>query len=195
MPTPFLSDWHRAIGLELATLSWNVVGCVVLVLSAVAASSVALIAFGFDSLLEIGASTVVLWELQDRSAARRATAIRLIGGAFAVLTVYLLAHSLMALADGHRADASPIGLAWTAATAVVMFALATGKRRVGQRLGNPVVIAEARVTVADGALATAVVTGLILDAAAGVWWADPAVGLVVAAYAAREAHDLLTAEH
>ncbi|MEZ5123318.1 MAG: hypothetical protein R2736_17370, partial [Solirubrobacterales bacterium] len=77
MPTPFLSDWHRAIGLELATLSWNVVGCVVLVLSAVAASSVALIAFGFDSLLEIGASTVVLWELQDRSAARRATAIRL----------------------------------------------------------------------------------------------------------------------
>ena len=68
-----------------------------------------------------------------------------------------------------------------------MFALAAGKRRVGRKLGNPVLTAESRVTVVDGLLATAVLLGLALNAAAGWWWADPAAGLVLVYYALREA--------
>ena len=58
--------------------------------------------------------------------------------------------------------------------AVVMFALAAGKARTGRALGNPVLRTEGRVTLIDGILATAVLVGLVLNAAAGWWWADPA---------------------
>jgi hypothetical protein len=54
---------RRGFALEYVTLGWNVVGIVVLAIAAVSARSVALAGFGMDSLIEIGASTVVLWEL------------------------------------------------------------------------------------------------------------------------------------
>ena len=54
---------RRGFALEYATLAWNVAGVVVLALAALAARSVALAGFGLDSLIEIGASTVVIWEL------------------------------------------------------------------------------------------------------------------------------------
>jgi hypothetical protein len=74
---------------------------------------------------------------------------------------------------------------WTAATAVVMFALASGKARTGAALGNPVLTTEGRVTLVDGLLAVAVLAGLIGNAAAGWWWADPVAGYVLLYYAAR----------
>jgi divalent metal cation (Fe/Co/Zn/Cd) transporter len=52
----------RGLRLEYATLSWNVVGVVVLAVAAIRASSVALVGFGLDSLIEIFASVVVIWE-------------------------------------------------------------------------------------------------------------------------------------
>jgi divalent metal cation (Fe/Co/Zn/Cd) transporter len=54
-----------------------------------------------------------------------------------------------------------------------MFTLAAGKARTGKELGNPVLVTEGQVTLIDGILATAVLAGLVLDAAAGWWWADP----------------------
>ena len=71
-------------------------------------------------------------------------------------------------------------------TAAVMFALAAGKARTGQALGNPVLCTEGRVTLVDGLLAVAVLIGLILNAALGWWWADPLAGYALAAYAVRE---------
>jgi divalent metal cation (Fe/Co/Zn/Cd) transporter len=76
---------------------------------------------------------------------------------------------------------------WLGVTATVMFALAYGKADTGRRLGNPVLRTEARITVVDGALALAVLAGVVLNAAAGWWWADPVAGLVLVAYGAREA--------
>ncbi|MDY7558490.1 hypothetical protein [Cryobacterium sp. 10C3] len=54
---------RRGRRLEYVTLGWNVVGVAILAVLGVTASSVALVGFGLDSLIEIGASTVVLWEL------------------------------------------------------------------------------------------------------------------------------------
>lgn len=177
--------------LEWATLAWNVVGVVVLATVVAESGSVALAGFGADSLIEIGASAVVLWELADTGERRRRTALRLIGAAFALLTVYLGVQSTVALVSGHHATPSVGGVLWTALTAVVMFGLAAGKRSVGTALRNPVLRTEARVTVVDGFLAVAVLVGLVLDAAAGWWFADPLVGYVLAGYAAREALHLL----
>ena len=177
---------RRGIRLEVVTLGWNVVGVCVLAWTAVTAQSVALGGFGLDSLIEIGASLVVIWELNGTGEERQRRALRLIGAAFALLAAYLLVQGSLVLAAGHHARQSDAGIVWTALTAVAMFALAWGKERTGRALGNPVLRTEGRVTLVDGILATAVLAGLVLNAAAGVWQADPAAGFVLVYYAVRE---------
>lgn len=181
---------RRGYLLEYVTLGWNVVGIVVLTIAAISAKSVALAGFGLDSLIEIGASTVVIWELSDTGEERRRRALRLIGLGFALLAVYLLVQSTWVLANGFRPHHSLLGVGWTAVTAVVMFALALGKARTGAALGNLVLQAEGRVTLIDGLLAAAVLLGLVLNWAVGWWWADPAAGYVLVYYAVREVKDI-----
>jgi divalent metal cation (Fe/Co/Zn/Cd) transporter len=183
---------RRGFVLEWITLGWNVAGIVVLAAAALAARSVALAGFGLDSLIEIGASTVVIWELSGSGEARQQRALRMIGAAFALLAVYLLIQSTWVLAAGYHPGHSLAGIAWTAITAVAMFALAAGKARTGAALGNPVLSTEGRVTLIDGILATAVLAGLALNAGLGWWWADPAAGYVLVIYAAREILSVFT---
>jgi len=183
------------IGLETLTLAWNDVGVVILVLLALQSTSVALTGFALDSLIEIGASTVVIWELTGTDERRQHRALRLIAWAFIALAVYLLTQSIVALIAGDRPVPIPGGIWWTAATAAVMFALAAGKRSVGRALGNPVLLAESRVTVIDGILACAVLAGLSLNLALGWWWADSLAALVIVGYAAREAFTIFRPHH
>ena len=133
---------RRGIHLEWATLAWNVVGIVVLGVAAIGARSVALAGFGLDSLIEIGASTVVIWELSGSDAGRERRALRLIGIAFLLLAAYLVAQTAFVLAVRHHAAHSALGIAWTAATALVMFALAAAKARTGRALDNHALQAE-----------------------------------------------------
>jgi divalent metal cation (Fe/Co/Zn/Cd) transporter len=186
---------RRGFRLEYATLAWNVVGVGVLAFAAITARSVALAGFGLDSLIEIGASAVVIWELSGTGEVRRQRALRLIGIAFALLAIYLLVQSALILASGFRPGHSPLGIAWTALTAAAMFALAAGKARTGAALGNPVLRTEGRVTLIDGLLASAVLLGLLLNAVVNWWWADPLTGYVLVYYGGREAWTLLHGEH
>jgi divalent metal cation (Fe/Co/Zn/Cd) transporter len=181
---------RRGFVLEYVTLGWNVAGIVVLAIAAVAARSVALAGFGLDSLIEIGASAVVIWELSGTGEDRQRLGLRLIGYAFAALAVYLLIQSTIVLAAGFRPGHSLAGIAWTAVTAAVMFALAAGKASTGRALDNQVLRTEGRVTAIDGILAVAVLLGLVLNAAAGWWWADPAAGYVLVYYAVREVREI-----
>jgi divalent metal cation (Fe/Co/Zn/Cd) transporter len=186
-PTQLL---RRGLRLEYATLAWNVVGVVVLARAAFSARSVALAGFGLDSLIEIGASAVVVWDLTGTRETRQGHALRLIGGAFVLLAAYLALQSTIVLALGHHAGRSPLGVVWTGATAAVMFGLAFGKARTGDALDNPVLRGEGRVTLIDGILAGAVLAGLALNAGLGWWWADPAAGYVLVSYAVREAREI-----
>jgi divalent metal cation (Fe/Co/Zn/Cd) transporter len=181
---------RRGFALEYATLIWNVAGIVVLATAAIAARSVALAGFGLDSFIEIGASTVVVWELSDTGAERQRRGLRLIGYGFAALAVYLLAQSTFVLETGYHPRHSVLGIVWTAVTAAVMFALASGKAQTGRALDNPVLRTEGRVTMIDGILAAAVLLGLALNAGLGWWWADPAAGYVLVYYAAREVRQI-----
>jgi divalent metal cation (Fe/Co/Zn/Cd) transporter len=191
-PGPLL---RRGRILEGLTLAWNVAGIVVLAVAAATARSVALAGFGLDSLIEIGASTVVLWELSGSGEDRQRRALRLIGGAFLALAAYLSIQSVLVLATGYRPGHSTLGIAWTAVTAAAMFALAAGKARTGLALGNPVLVTEGRVTLVDGVLALAVLAGLALNAAAGWWQADPVAALVIVFYALREAREIFLGGH
>jgi divalent metal cation (Fe/Co/Zn/Cd) transporter len=186
---------RRGFALEYATLAWNVVGIVVLAVTAWTARSVALAGFGLDSLIEIGASVVVVWELSGVGEDRQRRALRLIGVAFAALAAYLLIQSTVVLIVGFRPHHSPAGIAWTAVTAVVMFALAAGKASTGAALDNPVLRTEGRVTFIDGVLAVAVLSGLLLNALVGWSWADPVAGFVLVFYALREVRAIFTDRH
>ena len=178
---------RRGLRLEYATLGWNVIGLGVLAAAAVSAGSPALAGFGLDSLIEIFASLVVVWQLKGVHADRETRAMRLIGTAFAALAAYLVIQLVIVFATGVRPATSGLGIVWTALTFVVMLALAGGKIRTGNALGNPVLRAEGKVTLIDAYLAGAVLVGLILNAVFGWWWADPLAGLVIVYYATREA--------
>jgi divalent metal cation (Fe/Co/Zn/Cd) transporter len=156
-------------------------------LAAYAARSVALAGFGLDSLIEIFASVVVVWQLSGVHLQRERRALRLIGSAFIALVLYLVAQLLYTLVSGTHPAPSPGGLLWIVATFVVMLMLAFGKRRTGQQLKNDVLMTEGRVTLVDAYLAGAVLVGLLLNVAFGWWWADPLASLVIVYYGIREA--------
>ena len=200
MTDPLSSDGaerllRRGLALEYVTLSWNVIGTIVVITAALAADSVALAGFGLDSLIEIGASTVVIWELSGTGEQRQRLGLRLIGSAFAAVALYLLAQSTVVLVIGYHPRHSVPGIIWTAVTAAVMFALAAGKARTGRALDNPVLRTEGRVTMVDGILATAVLAGLVLNAALRWWWADPAAGYMLVFYATREVRNTFFTGH
>ncbi len=178
---------RRGVVLERITLGWNAVGIVVPAFAAIRARSVALAGFGLDSLVEIGASTVVLWELSATGENRRRRALRVIGFAFIALSIYIAVQSTIVLATGAHPKHSPVGIAWTALTAMVMFALAAGKARTGKTLNNPVLETEGHVTFIDGLLAVSVLAGLTLNTTLGAWWADPLAGFVIVFYGLKEA--------
>lgn len=179
---------RRGLLLEYATLGWNVVGVVVLAIAAIAAGSLALAGFGIDSLIEIVASSVVVWELRGEQGTRRErVALRTIAVAFALLAVYIAVQATVTFAGGSRPHHSMLGIIWLAVTVLAMWGLAYGKHRTGALLQNKVLMTEARVTVIDGSLAAAVLAGVAVNSAFGWWWADPASALVILVYGVREA--------
>jgi divalent metal cation (Fe/Co/Zn/Cd) transporter len=182
---------RRGLRLEYATLAWNVVGSVVVLAAAAAARSVALAGFGLDSLIEIVASAVVVWQLKGTDKHREHKALRLIGIAFILLALYIGAQSTYVLAAGFRPHHSQLGIVWLALTALAMFTLARAKASTGQALGNRVLQTEARVTTIDGLLAVAVLIGLVLNALFSWWWADPLAALVIVYYGLREGRAVL----
>lgn len=177
---------RRGLALEYATLVWNVVGVVVLAVAAWRSGSVALAGFGLDSLIEIFASVVVIWQLTDIAADRERRAMRLIGGAFLLLALYVLLQSAVAWHAGTHAAPSIPGMVWLLATIAAMLLLAYGKRSVGRALGNVVLLTELKVTLIDAALAGAMLLGVGANTLFGWWWADPLAGLVIVAYGIRE---------
>ncbi|MGI8857914.1 MAG: cation transporter [Thermomicrobiales bacterium] len=178
---------RRGLLLEYGTLGWNVVGSVIVIVAALAAHSVALAGFGLDSLIEIVASVIVVWELTGTGGRERERkALRLIGVAFFCLAIYILGQSAYTLISRSHPDTSPGGIIWLSLTFVAMLLLAWGKKTTGEKIHNPVLITEGRVTLIDGILAAAVLVGLVLNAAFGWWWGDPLAGLVIVYYGLKE---------
>jgi divalent metal cation (Fe/Co/Zn/Cd) transporter len=176
----------RGLLLEYLTLGWNIVGVIIVIFAAFAARSVALAGFGLDSLIEIFASVVVVWQLTGVNLHRERRALRLIGTAFIVLVLYILAQLVYTLISGTHAVTSVSGIVWLAATFVAMLLLAFGKRVTGRQLKNDVLLTEGKVTLVDAYLAGAVLVGLVLNALFGWWWADPLASLVIVYYGIRE---------
>jgi divalent metal cation (Fe/Co/Zn/Cd) transporter len=184
---------RRGRRLEYATTVWNCTEAIVAIVTGLAANSLALVAFGLDSCVEVFASVVVLWHLggadEEADPRRARRAVRLIAAAFAVLGLYLLAQAVRGFVTRITPESSPLGTAFIAATVVVMFSLAWGKRRTGRALASRPWVADASMTFIDGCLAAGVLAALLADRFMGWWWADPLAAAIVAVVALNEARE------
>ena len=180
-----LSDDHDALlergrKLQIATIAWNLMEVFVTIGLGIASGSLALIAFGLDSIVEVFASIVAIWYIADHHKSGRSTrALRLVAVAFVVLGVYLFTSSAIAIASRNVAESSPFGIAYLAVTACVMFSLARLKHATARAATSPPLRAEASMTFLDGCLASGILIALVLNAAFGLWWADPAAAVLV----------------
>ncbi len=185
---------RRGLLLEYLTIAWSVLSAFVATVAGVASDSVALIGFGLDSLIEVFAGVVVVWQLRGAPGGRDRRALVLIGIAFVSLAGYVSAQVIIALLTSSRPQDSPAGIALTAGALTFMTLLGLAKRRTGSKLGNPVLLTEAKVTLIDAGLAATLLVGLVLNAALGWWWADPLAALGLAALAVKEGIEAVRAE-
>jgi divalent metal cation (Fe/Co/Zn/Cd) transporter len=183
---------RRARLLAWVGLGWHVIEAAVAIIAGVVASSVALVGFGADSLIEAAAGIVVIWLMAGRrsaSASAERRAQQLIAASFVVLAGYIGVEALRDLIAGHHPGVSWVGIALSIVTLATMPPLARAKRRVGGRLGSSATASESRQTMLCAYLSAALLVGLVANAAMGWWWADPAVALMIAGVAGREARE------
>ena len=173
--------------LVAATITYNIVEAVVALVAGTVASSVALIGFGLDSVIEIGSAAAVAWQFAGSDPQRRErTALRVIGWSFFALAAYVSVEAVRALLGGGEAERSTVGIGLVALSVVVMPFLSLAQRRAGQELGSASAVADSKQTLLCTYLSAAVLVGLVLNAALGWWWADPAAALILATLAVKE---------
>ena len=178
---------RRAQQLAAASVVYNSVEAVVSIAAGVAASSIALVGFGLDSVVEMSSGLVILWQFRHPlPESRERQALRLIAVSFFALAAYVSFESVRALVGGHEPDPSRVGIAVAAVSLMVMPFLSWAQRRTGRRLGSVTVVADSTQTLLCTYLSAVLLLGLALNAAFGWWWADAVVGLVVAGLALRE---------
>jgi divalent metal cation (Fe/Co/Zn/Cd) transporter len=180
---------RRARLLAWGGIAWHFAEFGIALGAGLAASSIALIGFGADSLIEALAGFVVIWlftgaRLHSETAERRAQ--QLIAASFFVLAAYVTAESIRTLVGGTHPETSWVGIGLAAFTAVTMPLLAAAKRRVGNKLHSAATVKEASQTRLCAYLSVALLVGLLANALAGWWWADPLAALAIAAVALRE---------
>jgi divalent metal cation (Fe/Co/Zn/Cd) transporter len=194
--TPRHEQIDHALRLEYLTLGWNVIEGVVAVLAALAAGSVALLAFGIDSFVECASAGVLVWRLGAERRAVDAHAIerldrrahRLVGVTLYALAAYVLCDATWSLWRQERPHPSMVGIALTIVSAVVMMWLARAKRRAARDLGSRALHADSFQTTACWWLSILGLCGVGLNALFGWWWADPVAALGMVVLIVREAH-------
>lgn len=170
-----------------ATITYNVVEAVVAIAAGTVASSGALIAFGLDSTIEVLSAAAVAWQFTRRDPQRwEKPTLRVIAVAFFALAVYVIVTSLLSLVGEVEAEHSPIGIAITALSVVIMPFLSFAERRAGTELGSATAVADSKQTLICTYLSAAVLIGLLLNSLFGWWWADAVAGLFIAGFAIRE---------
>ncbi len=183
----------RGLTLVWATIVWNFAEVFITIGLGVLAGSIALVAFGTDSMVEVFASLVVVWHSRDllvmEENDRTRRSLLLIAVAFLVLGGILAIGAVLRLIEGTVPDESPLGIIYLAATAGVMLTLGILKGRTAAALGSDPLRAEAHITYLDALLATSVLLSLVLNAALDWWWADPLAALLIAFIALREGRE------
>jgi divalent metal cation (Fe/Co/Zn/Cd) transporter len=163
---------RRALWLEYLTIGWNVIEAVVAVAAGVAAGSIALVGFGFDSSIEVFAASTVVWQFRaelrgDVDEDRERRALKLIAVTFFVLAAYVSVEAIRDVIVDEKADASPVGIILACVSLAVMPTLAWLKRRTGRALNSATLIADSAETFLCSWLSAVLLVGLVFNATIG----------------------------
>jgi divalent metal cation (Fe/Co/Zn/Cd) transporter len=183
---------RRARALAWGGNAWHLLEFAIALAAGIAASSIALVGFGFDSLIESLAGFIILWRFADsraHSASAERRAQQLIAASYFALAAYVAVESLRTLLGGTHPNTSWVGIGLAAVTAPTMPLLARAKQRVGRQLKSSATVSEAAQNMICAYLSIALLVGLGANALFGWWWADPAAALAIAAVAIREGHE------
>jgi divalent metal cation (Fe/Co/Zn/Cd) transporter len=194
LATPCDGDqWHRAArrarALSWLSLAWMSVEGVIGLFAGVNAGSIALIGWALGSVIEGLASIIVIWRFtgsRTLSETAEHTAQRAVAVSFFLLAPYLAVEAVHNLISGHQTESSPLGIAVTAASLILMPALGTAKKRLGSRLGSGATAGEGTQNLICAAQAATVLIGLAATAALGWSWLDPVIALLLATWAVYE---------
>ena len=180
---------ERAVRLAWATIVWNVVEAVVAIGAGTAASSIALIGFGLDSTVEVMSAVVIVWQFRGLAEDRERRALKLIAVCFFALAAYVGVQAIIDLLRRVEPKSSTVGIGLAIASLVVMPMLSQAKRRNGNAMGSATVVADSNQTKLCAYLSAILLAGLILNATAGWWWADPVAALAIAGLAVNEGRE------
>lgn len=194
---------RRGIRLEYLTIGYNAIETVVAVAAGVAAGSLALVAFGLDSMIEIIAGTAVLWRLKPESGKDSGKtghihlekrALRIVGLTFFALAIYIIGEAIYDVAAGNEATVSTAGMLLAMLSLAIMPLLALLKQRVARGIGSKALAADAVETWMCSYLSLALLTGLLLNAVYGWAWADTLAALAMLPLIIREGWEAVMGE-
>jgi divalent metal cation (Fe/Co/Zn/Cd) transporter len=182
---------RRGLLLNYLTIAYNSVEAVAAIAAGLLSGSVVLIGFGLDSVIEVSASGAAQWRLRsDFNITRRDRAerisLRIIGGTFLALAAYVAYDSVDALMHQQEPDRSVFGVIVLVLSVVIMPVLARRKRTVANLLNSGALRADATQTSLCAYLSVIALIGVGLNAAFGLWWADPIAALLMVPIIARE---------
>ena len=178
---------RRAIQLEWATTAWNVIEAGIAIRAGLISGSIALIAFGIDSLIEVLSAVALLWRLmragprataEEHSRAER-RALLLVGFTFILLGGYIAIDASLALLARSAPHTSPVGIGLSIASLIAMPALGYAKQVTARAMGSKALAADAVETWVCAYLSAALLLGLGLHSLLGWWWADAAGALIM----------------
>ena len=183
---------RKGLGLAKFTVGYNIVEGVAAVAAGVAAGLVSLIGFGIDSGIESIAAVLVGMRLAARlrhgtiDEAKERRTLKLVAVTFFLLAGYVTIEGVLSLVGHETPDTSTFGVIVLVASLIVMPLLAAAKVRVGRRLGDRLILADAAETRICVLLSVSTLAGLVLFQLTGAAWLDPAAGFVIAAFAIHE---------
>lgn len=189
------SSTRWALALVAATFSYNCIEAGVSIAAGLSADSVALIGFGFDSLIEVSAGAVVLLHLLrrgDENTPWEQRTAQFVGVTFVLLAAYVGFEAVRDLVAAQEPDVSYIGIGIAVASLLIMPITSVAKHRLAHRINSRALEAESRETLICSYLSGALLIGLGANALLGWWWADPAAALVIVAVLAREGWEAFT---
>jgi len=182
---------RNALILVWISFLWNFLEAGVALWSAVAASSVALFAFGLDSIIEIFTGAVLIWRLNLRKEQEEeeaeSSALKVVGGTFFVLAAFVIFQTLATLTGFlFEPQASPAGIVLVIASALVMTVLYLEKSRLAKQLDSRALRAEAIESLMCDLQDLTILVGLGLNALFGWWWVDPIAALFLVPFFLKE---------
>jgi len=197
------ADIRAGVRVEWLTIGWMVIEAVVSVGAGLAAGSIALVAFGVDSVIELVSAGVLLWRLrleglgaavaspEIERAERRAS--RVVGWSLLLLAAYVVVQSAYDLWTRSTPESSPVGIALAVAALLVMPQLIRTKLKVASAINSPALKGDAACGTVCVYMAATLLVGLVLRAALGWWWADPVAALGIVYFIVREGREALAA--